>query len=182
MSSSILRLFAAIYPSDEAVRGMQGLLAARLPTEPHRLTPAGQVHMTLQFIGETPARELDSVAESVRRAASGVSCFDLVPLRLRTYPSKGPPRLIAVQTDAPGQLLEIQRRLVQRLARRPRADSGFEPHLTLLRFSGGALPAAIDEHVDLPPFTARAVVLVKSVLRADGARHLPIEVVELHPR
>src|SRR5690606_23530157 len=62
-----LRLFVAAYPPRETAEAM--LEALRTLTLPdYRITPIEQVHLTLQFIGDTPARDLDETIESVRRA------------------------------------------------------------------------------------------------------------------
>jgi RNA 2',3'-cyclic 3'-phosphodiesterase len=107
-----------------------------LPPET-RLTPAEQVHMTLQFIGDTPASEMEATMESVRRAAAVLPAFTLNLRRLMRLPERGPARLIAAETDAPPALLELQRRLASRLARNVRARAGdrFTPHMTLCRFA-----------------------------------------------
>jgi len=145
------------------------------PLDPrHRVTPIGQLHMTLHFIGETDERELGAVAESVERSASGLPSFVLMPLRLVTFPERGRPRLIALETDAPPTLLEIQRRLVHRLARSTRAKTGdrFRPHLTLCRFQASVTQAPVDEPVTIPAFRVDRVVLVRSILRPSGSEHI----------
>ncbi len=180
--AGVLRLFVALYPPVEVAAAALGLLEGLGPLEPHRVTPVNQVHMTLQFVGETAERELPEVLESVRRSAAGLACFELKPTRLVTMPDRGDPRLIAMETDAPGPLLEVQQRLVKRLARKPGTGSRFVPHITLLRFDNTSQAARIDAPVSVPAFAVRAVVLVRSVLRTTGAEHVPVEVVELGPR
>src|SRR4051812_8132300 len=111
-----LRLFVAIHPPPQVSEGMLGVLA-KLSLPASRTTPAEQVHLTLQFIGDTPTKDLDDVIESVQRSAAGVKSFTLTPLQLITLPERGPAQLVAAQTDAPAQLMEVHRRLVARLAR-----------------------------------------------------------------
>lgn len=178
-----LRLFVALYPPEEARRKM---LAALRKLEPapdarHRVTPLEQVHMTLHFIGDVDERDFEEVAESVRRSAAGLSPFDLIPKRLVTFPDRGQPRLIALETDAPPPLLEIQRRLVHRLARSPRAKTGdrFRPHLTLCRFTASASPRPVDAPVSLPAFRIDSIVLVRSILKPQGAEHSAIQTIPL---
>jgi len=180
--AGVLRLFVAVYPPAEAAAAALKLLEGVVPLEPHRTTPVNQVHMTLQFVGETAERELPEVQESVRRSAAGVPCFDLRPTRLVTMPDRGDPRLIAMQTDAPGPLLEVQQRLVKRLARKPGSGSRFVPHITLLRFDNTSRAARVDAPVCLPEFVVTAIVLVRSVLRPTGAEHIPVETVSLEPQ
>ncbi|MBC7835449.1 MAG: RNA 2',3'-cyclic phosphodiesterase [Phycisphaerales bacterium] len=171
-----LRLFVAVYPPAEVTAALGGALAALEPAE-CRMTPAEQVHMTLQFIGDVRARDVEGVVESVSRSAAGVRRFELRPERLISIPAKGPARLIAATMNAPGELLEITRRLAQRLSRTRRADpvEGFLPHMTLCRFREGARPGFVDVPVEGPAFEVNEVVLVKSALRPGGAVHTGVE-------
>ena len=66
---SSLRLFVGVYPPPEVAAALLASLKA-LDLPAHRRTPAEQVHLTLQFIGDTAVRDLEDVTESVRRAAS----------------------------------------------------------------------------------------------------------------
>ncbi len=178
-----IRLFVALYPQEDARRQMLQAPAKLQPPPDarHRVVPLEQVHMTLQCIGDTPERELPDTLESIRRSVSGLAPFSLTPLRLVTFPERGTPRLIAAETNAPPPLLECQRRLAQRLARSPRAKAGdrFRPHLTLCRFTASARPQALHSPVSLDPFPVEQVCLMRSILRPEGAEHLPLERVNL---
>lgn len=168
----IQRLFVAAYPPPDVAERLV-LLLSSLSLPLHASTPHDQIHLTLQFIGDTPLQRLAEVTESVERSVSGLPGFTLSPLVLRTLPLKGPPRLIAVQTDAPPTLLEIHRRLVHRLARRPRDASAepFLPHLTLARFNAGLPASPLTVPADAPPFAVTDIRLVRSRLRTGGAIH-----------
>ncbi|MBM4108827.1 MAG: RNA 2',3'-cyclic phosphodiesterase [Phycisphaerae bacterium] len=175
MTDAVVRLFVAIYPpaseAEAMLRAMRKLHAA-----PHRETPVTQVHMTLQFVGEIDRSEQAGVIESVERSVAGLAAFSLTPERLITLPKRGRPRLIAARTDAPGTLLEIQRRLATRLARNPRDRAGdrFTPHFTLCRFTHAARPDPADAPIRLPPFRVEQVYLMRSVLLPEGAEHAPV--------
>lgn len=178
MTGRPLRLFVGVYPPEESRRALLDSLASLSPSpDPkHRVTPLNQVHMTVQFIGDTSERALDEVIESVQRSAAGVGAFSLTPQRLITLPNRGPVRLIAMETDAPPRLLEVHRRLAMRLAKSVRAKAGdrFLPHLTLCRFSGEATATRVDQPMAIPPFEIRSVVLVRSVLKPQGADHVGV--------
>ena len=88
-----LRLFVAIHPPAERSQAMLTALKNPGDLPPFRATPPDQVHMTLQFIGDTPAKDLENTIESVRRSASGLAAFDLTPLRLITLPERGPAQI-----------------------------------------------------------------------------------------
>lgn len=187
------RLFVAARPSPQVVRALFELLPP-LNLPEHRPTPADQVHLTLQFIGDTPENDVPEVVESIERSAAGLAPFDLRVERLITIPHPPPgkkgrmaPRLLAAATDAPPTLLELQRRLATRLARRPRERAGdsFLPHLTICRFREGAILRMIDEPVTgegAARWRVDSVRLVRSALRRDGADHAVVESIPLGAR
>jgi 2'-5' RNA ligase len=170
------RLFVAAYPPPALARAaLERIGSLGLPE--HRATPGEQVHLTLQFIGDTDPRELDAVRESVARSASGLAAFELTPARLITLPKRGPSRLVALETDAPPGVLELHRRLAHRLASETRKDAAdrFLPHLTLCRFRRPARGVRVDEGVELDPFVVPEIRLMRSVLRPEGAEHRVVE-------
>ncbi len=177
-ASSPWRLFVSIAaPEDTARQLLRALRKFDLPPiAPYRECPLAQVHMTVQFIGDTQENKVDDVVESVVRSASGIAPFELRPIRLITLPERGWPRLVAAETDAPPGLLEVQRRLAARLARDPRKRAGdrFLPHLTLCRFTGGARAPAVDQPLDVQAFRVDHLHLMRSVLRPSGAEHFEV--------
>jgi 2'-5' RNA ligase len=166
------RLFVAIYPPVEVARALVELLR-RLELPPHRVVPLEQVHVTLQFIGDTPAAQIDEVKESVERSTAGVRRFDLRPSLLIKLPQRGTARLIAAEADRPPELMEIQRRLATRLARSARRNPSdrFRPHMTLCRFRSPSPMPRIDDKLQFEPFAVDRVRLMKSTLRPEGAQH-----------
>ncbi len=167
-----LRLFVAAYPPREIAGAMlDALRTLNLPA--YRPVRLDQVHMTLQFIGDTPAKDLESKTESVQRAAGGLAATELTPLKLIALPKRGRARLIAAETDGPPTLLELQRRLALRLARSPREKPGnhFLPHITLCRFRSPARIQPLDMPLDLPAFSLSELKLMRSTLHPQGAEH-----------
>lgn len=182
--SGSLRLFVALHPARETADALLEVLraqgrAGRLAD--HRETPAEQVHMTLQFIGERQKQEVDGVIESVERSASGLGAFELKPTRLISLPERGRARLVACATNEPPALMELQRRLAQRLARSPRAKPGdrFTPHLTLCRYAKMARPSRLEAELNLAPFAVTEIKLMRSVLLPSGAEHRMVQAVAL---
>lgn len=183
--SVVHRLFVAAYPPPEVASWLIDQLST-LALPPHRPTPPEQVHLTLHFIGETPDRDVRTVTESVNRAAAGLGCITLTPLRLVTLPAppaRAEPRLVAAVTDAPGTIVELHRRLVSRLSRRPRGSGGerFVPHLTLCRFVPGGRPPRIDEPLKVSAFEIAEIRLLNSILRPTGAEHTVLARFALRP-
>ena len=61
--TSNLRLFVAAYPPADVGHALIERASA-LSLQPRtRFTAAEQIHMTLQFIGDTPVAEMDNVQE-----------------------------------------------------------------------------------------------------------------------
>ena len=176
-----LRLFAAIYPPEDVARRLIAMFA-NLDLARNRVTPLSQLHLTVQFIGPTPVRDLLEVEESLARSVSGISPFDLRIVRLVSLPRRSRVRLVAAELDQPPGLMEIQRRLATRLARNVRQKPGdrFLPHMTLCRF--GRIAAARDVEVpvdDTLAFEATEVKLMKSVLKPQGAAHAVVAIAKL---
>ena len=171
-SAGKLRLFVAVYPPADLVRELQARLA-ELELPSYRQTRPEQVHVTLQFIGELPERELDATRQCVQRSTDGIERAELAPLRLIGLPRRGRTRLIAAETDAPPSLVELQRRLAADLEPTPgnRRRSHFLSHLTLCRFRTPAKMPRVDVPLSLPSFALREVKLMQSVLRPQGAEH-----------
>lgn len=171
----MLRLFAAIFPPPDVAAAL--LTELRQYTLPeHREAPPEQVHLTMQFIGDTPGHQLDATIESVERAAAGLTRFELKPEFFITLPDVDLARLVAVETDSPATLLEIKRRLVTRLARTKRErNRSFRPHLTLCRFRIPVkLAQPLKESTEAPPFAVEHIALMQSILKPSGAEYVRV--------
>lgn len=162
----------------EVVRGMLARLeSVALPANARlRMTPPEQVHLTLQFIGDTPAGEMEGTEKSVRRAAAGLPVFALNAHELIALPERGPKRLIAAETDAPPALLELQKRLAMRLAHNVREKPGrkFRPHITLGRFASPVKAQALammPVRIEGLSFVVDRIILMRSTLSSQGATH-----------
>lgn len=164
------RLFVALYPPPDTVAALAASLA-RLELPEHRPTPAGQVHLTLLFLGEVERRRLEAVGESVERAAATIGPFELRPERIGPLPERGPARLLAALTDLPGPLVELRRRLVGRLGRPSGRSRAFLPHLTLCRLPRPMVLEGASVPLDLPPFRVEDLRLMESRLQPGGAEH-----------
>ncbi|MBL8759962.1 MAG: RNA 2',3'-cyclic phosphodiesterase [Phycisphaerae bacterium] len=169
---SVLRLFIAAYPPPEVVSPLLSA-ADLLALGSLKPSPPDQVHLTLVYIGDTDERQLDDVIESMHRAAAGFAPISVDVSRLIALPERGAARLIAAELTSPPTLVELQKRLVQRLTRtKPSHDRGFLPHLTLARFPGTGV--ALDRRAWEPPgasFSITDLRLMSSVLATSGAVH-----------
>jgi 2'-5' RNA ligase len=165
-----LRLFVAAYPPPEiAARLLEA--SAKLGIANAKLTNPAQLHLTLQFIGDTPVRDLPDIHESIARSVSGLAPATLRVTRLQTMPSRRP-HLIAAIIDPDPTVSELHRRLALRLARSLKEKGrAYLPHMTTARFRD-TRQAEISYQLDpTPEFEVAEVLLMRSVLRPTGAEH-----------
>lgn len=172
MPSGPLRLFVSVRPDAAVAVRMAALLPPGLPPAA-KPVPVPQIHLTLQFIGETAASRVDGVVESISAAVAGLRTQRLTPRALQLLPERGPARLIALTTDWPPPLAEARRRLAARLAHRPSRSKGdpFLPHFTLARFTPAWTADVREWPVVMEPIDVATVELTRSILTSTGAVH-----------
>jgi 2'-5' RNA ligase len=146
------------------------------------------LHMTLRFLGPTPASQVPSVAAALDRAAGGQAAFDIRLAGSGAFPAPDRPRAlwlgIAAGAEAMGAIsAAFETELVElgwELEARP-----FKPHLTIARTDGvRAGPAAVEAlgraALDLDAgFRATEVVLYRSHLGSGPARYERLHAVAL---
>jgi len=170
-----LRLFVAAYPSPDVADAWLALVSD-LGLPDHRLTPADQIHLTLQFIGDVDRRDLAATMESAERAAAACPAIELTPNRLLSLPEPNrhgrvDTRLVTIAAPAVSSLTTLHERLSQRLVRRPRRREKLLPHWTLLRFRSPIPGLLIDQPIDPQSLLIDRISLMQSQLRPSGAVH-----------
>lgn len=147
------RLFFALWP-DEAMREAM----ARATHEAARASagtpvPAGNLHVTLAFLGSVPERRLPRLAAIARRAgepiraegpasADGKSGLELVFERLEYWRTAH--LLCALPLRRPGPVAALARRLQERLA-----EDGFAPDRNTAQSAGFNMARPFRPHVTL---------------------------------
>ena len=136
-----------------------------------RPTPLEQIHLTLLFIGDTADRLLPHVVESVERSVAGLSPCVLRVASPMVLPPKGMARVLALELSPHRTILEIHRRLANRLTSTHRMPDRFLPHITIARFPGPGVDRATLAPWSLPEideypieFLVDRVILIRSVL------------------
>lgn len=177
-----LRLFVAV-DLPEQVRGGLGRLQDELRR--HNLSdlrwarPEG-IHLTLKFLGETPAGRVPAITEALAGAIRGRPGFHLALGETGTFGGRRGPRVLWL--DVVGdieRLRQLQTAVEEALVEVgfPPEERGFSPHLTLARVRQPA-PAGTAERVAhalraaTPPqaeFDVREIVLMRSTLQPGGA-------------
>ena len=180
------RLFVAL----ELERGGLSELAAWRDTafggeEALRLVPAGQLHVTLAFLGSRPETEAEAIAAALRSACASSA----VAVRFESGGPKALPprrsRLVALELrDPTGACASLAQAVADALSaggfyepeRRP-----FWPHVTLARVRKGGRADLSWSIPDPPagPFMASKVTLLRSRTRPSGAVYEPLTRFEL---
>lgn len=175
------RLFVAVPIASADLRGRLSA-AGRAATEgcDVKHVPEGQLHVTLKFLGDVDESRIAPATSALGEAALGIRAFVLAWRGLGVFPARGAPRVVWAGCDAgEAELRALADRVgeVCALAGFPRETRAFRPHLTLARVrERGAARDLVSRvsHASETPFggeEVRALVLFRSVLGPDGARH-----------
>ena len=186
------RLFVAL-PMPEATRRLiDRLLAALAPFElPVRWSATDSAHLTLHFLGETPAERAELLRLGLGAAVAQTEPFILRTGKLGVFPDMQEPRVIWLGLGGQtGKLTGLQRDLGRHLRSLgfPVEDRAFRPHITLGRARdtppsgfGAAVERALSttavrDIVEEAEETIAVgnVLLMRSLLERGGARHVPI--------
>jgi 2'-5' RNA ligase len=144
-----------------------------------RWTSPENLHLTLQFLGDTTPASLSALTQAIPAEAGQHPPFDLTLRGLGAFPSLHRPRIIWIGLEAPADLPRLQRSLETVTAQLgyPSDDKPFSPHLTIGRVRDPLAPAELQTlraalettKIDaLGTFTVPAVHLFKSDLQPGG--------------
>jgi len=176
-----LRLFVAIeLPGEvrEALGRLQHELQRRGLEKLRWVRPEG-IHLTLKFLGATPAQKVAAIEEELRSAVKGIEAHEVALGKLGTF-GGGRPRVLWVdltgELDAGKRLQEHVEAATEKIGF-PREARGWSAHLTLARVrpetageAAGALPSAIGAVKPAAgTIPVREVSLMRSTLRPSGA-------------
>ena len=184
MNESV-RIFLAIELSAEVKSALADLVEQLVRADVRGLRPVKPdgMHLTLRFLGHVPTARVELIVAEVSRVVKGVRPCALEIEGVGVFPDGGAPRVLWVGVEGDLNLLrELHRRIGEALLglgyRNERRE--FSPHLTLARMVDRA--HSIDRRRAREAlFSARwesglrvdvkAVNLVRSVLRPEGARY-----------
>lgn len=183
------RLFVAIDLGDAARRALTATQAAlRRHALPVRwIDPAG-AHLTLKFLGDTPAAQVAPLASALRAVAARHRPALLHLGAPGAFPSTRRPRVLWLGlTGDLARLAALHAGVEAALVACgfPREDRPFRPHLTLGRVREGAEVVGLDvAFAALPagtaaPLPVAAMKLMRSELGRGGARYTTLAEVRL---
>jgi 2'-5' RNA ligase len=179
------RLFVAVPLPPAAVADcaalVEGVRSGVLGTVP-RWVHVPNLHLTVRFLGATPAGRVEAVAAAVDAALAGVRAFDVELAGAGAFPDARRPRTLwlGIRRGA-DELGAMARTLDGALAPLgwPSEDRAYRPHLTVARLDaapradGVAIARALDEAAQgwHTAFHATEVVLFRSHLGGGAPRH-----------
>jgi 2'-5' RNA ligase len=174
-----MRLFVAMdIPED--VRSAIGALAAKLrpACRNARWVRIEGLHVTLKFIGETPAEK----TEMIKTALAAIPSRASIPLTFRGlgfFPDERRPHVLWAGIKAGSELAELAAAVETALDPLgiPREERAFSPHLTLARLDTPRILEALQDAVKkagrlaFGRTTAEEFHLYQSILKPGGAEY-----------
>jgi 2'-5' RNA ligase len=130
------------------------------------------LHITLQFIGETDESMVPEISAAIDKAAGDFRAFDFSSTRISAFPIVTCARVIWANVDeGSGAVKKLFKNLEQALLNIPheKEDRAFIPHITLARSKQGAdISGIASSEKFIITSKASAVVLYSSVLEDAG--------------
>ena len=173
-----LRLFVAVLIPHEILEQLDQLVSPlRSKLVNARWTPLENQHLTLKFLGRTPADRFEAVVKTCEMVAAGRVGGRLSFTELGAFPSRTRIRVLWMGVDDPDTVLApIAADLDGAMGSLgfPAEGRAYTPHLTLARFK---LPVPLKSGfptIDasaLPGFTVTEIALMRSFLSPKGARY-----------
>ena len=133
-----------------------------------------QMHLTLRFLGDTPAGKLPALADALDTLAAGHAPFTLRLTDVGCFPNTRRPRVVWVGLGGEEQKLLAMVAALEAALRPlgwPAEDRPFRAHLTLGRVKDVQAAQGIDWTTTVPALTVpvAAVHLIESQLRPEGS-------------
>lgn len=157
------RLFLAARLSPECNESVGALVRELRPATAARgidvtWVGAGNLHVTLKFLGATPESRIAEIARAARAALAGFECFEVTAAGVGVFPNESRPKVLWVNLSedssdfGEGQFERMARALDESLAAIGfrREPYPFTPHLTIGRVKEGRQVAEL-----LFPFKTR---------------------------
>jgi len=147
---------------------------------PVRWTPAKNIHLTLQFLGDTPDSKIAQLSQLLMDVAASFHSFTISLNGIGAFPNKNRPRIIWIGVQAPPELYALQKMIEENSKSMgfETEDRRFSPHLTLGRVVKETSSQQISVlsslltniHIeDLGTMNVESISLIKSDLNPSGA-------------
>jgi len=178
-----MRLFIAVNLPVEIKRSLGSFIQVlrRFPLDA-RWVPEENLHLTLQFLGDTPEEQVPAIVQGLNLVAGEVAPFKLVISGVGVFPSVERPRVLWVGVSGETTALADLHRRVQRemgLLGFAAEQRKFSPHLTLARIRSPwdirSLLQKAEEYAEgvknFGEIKVVSIELMQSELRPAGAKY-----------
>jgi len=133
-----LRTFIAVdFPIEikEKIESITAYFKTQLPAKAIKWVDPNNMHLTLKFMGETPADQLEPIKNAMQKVATAYPVFSIEVINLGMYPNHKKPRVVWLGISGEENLISLHKQLDRALQevgiqpeRRP-----LSPHLTIAR-------------------------------------------------
>ncbi len=147
-----------------------------------RTVPAGQLHITLRFLGDTDERRLDDVVSACRRAVRGTELFEIVLKGAGVFPNARNPRVVWIGVRPEDVLSGLSERITSELKGFSMDEKPFKGHITIARCREPVqLKPFLEKYSDteFARFRCGGICVMKSELSERGAKHTVLSNIRL---
>ena len=178
-----IRCFISVKLPDDVRRSMADLIAELKKTGPDvSWVPAGNIHLTLKFLGNTNDSLIPMIKERITKKLSHYNAFYIKIVGVGCFPSERRPRVLWIGVERSDLLNSIQKDMeaeVEELGFAPE-DRPFSPHLPFGRVRSQRGIAEMLRRVtefrtaDFGLVEVKSIHIMKSDLKPTGAEHTSI--------
>lgn len=186
--SNAYRTFIAlkIYPEDK-LAGLFNALKSELSGEALKWVEPDNLHLTLKFLGDTNAEQVEEVKEILFQTASQFSGFQFQLKGLGYFKSNGQPRVLFAKIENFESLKQLVDSLQESLEEIgfEKDERAFKPHLTLARIKfikNKRQFYSLVENADstnFQPVNVNEIIYYQSILKPSGPEYIPLHKVQL---
>jgi len=178
-----IRCFISVKLPDDVRRSMADLIAELKKAGPDvSWVPAGNIHLTLKFLGNTNDSLIPMIKERITKKLSHYNAFYIKIVGVGCFPSEKRPRVLWIGIERSDLLNSIQKDMeaeVEELGFAPE-DRPFSPHLTFGRVRSQKGIAEMLRRftefrtADFGLVEVKSIHIMKSDLKPTGAEHTSI--------
>jgi len=182
-----MRVFAGIAVSAAIARKLSALYDALAQCgEGLKMVPAGNLHITLRFLGEIEEKQATLFSEHLTRALAGINPFALQVDGFGCFPDARNPRVLWVGTEKSSDLSELYR-----CAEKCAMEIGLPPEKD---FKGHITVARVKKRIDMRTFRdilirfssenwgsmdVKNIIVYQSIIGQSGPTYHPIKTITL---
>ncbi len=157
-------------------------LQAAAPDAHASWSRAGNIHLTLKFLGDIAQASVKNLSDAASRAVTGLAPFTIRLEQTGVFPPHGSPRVLWIGVnDLEGKLGELHARLEDEAARLgfQKETRPFHPHLTLARLrqpQHARTLASAHQAMAFEPaeITVSELLVIRSELNSEGSKYTTI--------